>query len=269
MDLQLRSEMDDLNAKTDRLHQEHRDRQRALLADIRQKEDALREWFEDGLRCIDRQRNNLILQLSSAAQTGPSGSITLVPELEAVTSSSPADTGHLLEDAPSILAAHFEAGSSGLCGLLDNRPEPLSTHQRHSEAERIVVKDTEAATNSEGKPAAYNAASYAAPDSELAFDKHSTDAESLQSPAKFSNQDSPAEDIEIDVSHVIPVAEQRDPGTTTYMFCRPRTRRGKFVAVYNVLTVCSCTWFAAHCNPLQWQRILITAALYKFLKLAV
>ena len=44
MDLHLRAEVDDLNAKTDRLHQEHRDRKRALLADIRQKEDALREW---------------------------------------------------------------------------------------------------------------------------------------------------------------------------------------------------------------------------------
>ncbi|DBA87025.1 TPA: hypothetical protein ACH3X2_000400 [Trebouxia sp. C0005] len=220
MDLQLRLEVDDLNAETDRLHQEHRDRQRALLADIRQKEDALREWFEDSLKCMDRQRNNLILQISSAAHTSPSRSIPLVPELEAVTSSSPADTGHLLEDVPSILAEHPEAGSSRLCGLPDNRPELLSGHQRQSEAERI-----EAATNSEGRPAAHHAAFHAAPDSKLAGHKHSIDAESLQSPAKISNQDSPAEDIEIDVSHVIPVAEQRDPGTTIYMFCRPRTRR--------------------------------------------
>lgn len=241
MDLQLRLEVDDLNAETDRLHQEHRDRQRALLADIRQKEDALREWFEDSLKCMDRQRNNLILQISSAAHTSPSRSIPLVPELEAVTSSSPADTGHLLEDVPSILAEHPEAGSSRLCGLPDNRPELLSGHQRQSEAERI-----EAATNSEGRPAAHHAAFHAAPDSKLAGHKHSIDAESLQSPAKISNQDSPAEDIEIDVSHVIPVAEQRDPGTTIYMFCRPRTRRGKFAAVYNVLTVCS-----RFCSSLQ------------------
>ena len=257
MDLQLRSEVDDLNAKTDRLHQEHRDRKRALLADIRQKEDTLREWYEDSLRCIDRQRNNLILQRSSAAHTGPSRSIPPVPELEAVTSSSLADTGHLLEDAPSVLAEDLEAGSSGLCGLPDSRPEPLSDQQRCSEAEHI-----EAATNSEGRPALYNAAS----DSQLALSKHSMDAESLQSPRKISNQDSPAEDVEIDISHVIPVAEQRDPGTTTYIFCRPRTRRGKHVAVYNVLTVCSCTWLAAHCNPLQWQRMLIIAALYEHLK---
>ncbi|KAL0036516.1 hypothetical protein WJX77_010974 [Trebouxia sp. C0004] len=212
--------MDDLDAKTDRLHQEHRDRQRALFADIRQKKDALREWFEDSLRGIDRQRNNLILQLSSAAHLGPSRGIPLVPELEAVTSSSPADTGHLLEDAPSMLAEHFEAGSSGLCGLPDNRPEPLSDHQTCSEAERVV-----ATTNFECTPDAHPVAFHAAPDSKLAIHKRSIDAGSLQTPAKISNQDSPTEDIEIDVSHVIPVAEQRDPGTTTYMFCRPRTRR--------------------------------------------
>jgi hypothetical protein len=249
MDLHLRAEVDDLNAKTDRLHQEHRDRKRALLADIRQKEDALREWYEDSLRCIDRQRNNLILQRSSAAHTGPSRSIPLVPELEAVTSSSLADTGHLIEDASPVLAEPFEAGSLGLTGCPDSRPEPLSDRQRCSEPEHI-----EAATNSEGRPALYNAAST----SQSALPKHSRDAESLQSPGKISNQNSPAEDMEIDVSHVIPVAEQRDPGTTTYMFCRPRTRRGKHVAVYNVLTLC----FAAHCNPLQWQRMLITAVLY-------
>ncbi len=253
MDLQLRSEMDDLNAKTDRLHQEHRDRQRVLLADIRQKEDALREWYEDSLRCIDRQRNNLILRRSSAAHTGPSRSIALVPELEAVMSSSLADTGHLLEDAPSAMADLLEAGSSRLCGLPDNRPELISDHQRCSDAEHI-----EAATNSEGRPAVHNAAS----DSELALQLHkqSMDAESLQSPAKISNQDPPAEDIEIDVSHVIPVAEQRDPGTTTYMFCRPRTRRGKYVAVCNVLTVCSSTCSR---NSLQCQRMLMTAGLYE------
>ena len=239
MELQLRSEMEDLNAKTDRLHQEHRNRKRALLAAIRQKEDALREWYEDSLRCIDRQRNNLILQRSSAAHTGPSRSTPLVPELEAVTSSSLVDTGHLLENAPSMLADNLEAGSSGLCGLPDDRPEPLSDHQRQSEAERI-----ETATNSEGRPSAHHAASHAASDSQLALHKRSRDAENLQSPAKISNQDSPAEDIEIDVSHVIPVAEQRDPGTTTYMFCRPRTRRGKHVAVFSVLPVCSCIWFA-------------------------
>ncbi len=236
MDLQLRSEVDDLNANTDRLHQEHRDRKRALLADIRQKEDALREWYEDSLRCIDRQRNNLILQRSSAAHTGPSRSMPPVPELEAVTSSSLADTGHLLEDAPSMLAENLEAGSSGLCGLLDNRPEPLSDRPRQSEAEHI-----EAATHSEGRPAAHHAALPAAPDSRLAIHKRSIDAESLQSPGRTSSRDSPAEDIEIDVSHVIPAAEQRDPGTTTYMFCRPRTRRGKHDAVFNVLPVCSCT----------------------------
>jgi len=142
------------------------------------------------------------------------------------------ETGHLLEDAPSVLAEPVEAGSSALYGLPDNRPEPLSDYQRCPETEHV-----EAAINSEDRPALYNAAS----DSQLALPKHSMDAESLQSPGKISNQDSPAEDIEIDVSHVIPVAEQRDPGTTTYMFCRPRARRGKHGAVYNVLTVCSCT----------------------------
>ena len=129
-----------------------------------------------------------------------------------------------------MLAEHLEAGSSGLCGLPDNRPEPLTDHPRQSEAERI-----EPAPNSEGRPAAHHAASHAvshaAPDSKLAIHNRSIDVGSLQSPAKISHQDSPAEDMEIDVSHVIPNAEQRDPGTTTYMFCRPHTRRGKFVPV--------------------------------------
>ena len=259
MNQQLRSGLDELNDETDSLHLEHSDRKQALIADIRAKEDTLRKWFDAGLRRIDRKRNKLILQVSSATYTSAhlSDCGTPASELEAVTSSTPADTGHLLRHAPHRLAQHHQSEQSDLACVPDQRSEPHTTHHSLSEPEPAASRGNNEASGSEAMQTVVVADVHEAPDNFPPSQQPSAGIASWHSPAnntdQQSHQDQPAEDIEIDVSHVIPVAEQRAAGTTTYMFCRPHSRRGKsslakqqldiahtILGLVNAAVVCPC-----------------------------
>lgn len=251
MNQQLRSGLDELNDETDTLHLEHSDRKQALTADIRAKEDALRNWFDAGLRRIDRKRNNLILQVSSATYTCAhlSDRGTPAPELEAATSSTPADTGHLLQHAPHRLAQHYHSEQSDPSCVPD---QPHTIHQSHSEPEPAASRGNNDASGSEAMQIVVVADVREARDNVPPSQQPSAGIASWHSPANItdqqSHQDQPAEDIEIDVSHVIPVAEQRAAGTTTYMFCRPRSRRGKSLIGTAAVGHCSYKpcWFSEH-----------------------
>jgi len=241
MGARFRSEIEELNAETDKVHQEHRNRKRALLAETREKEDALRDWHDDQLRRIERKRNNLILQVTSANHTSVRPSGTVLPEPEAVTSSSPVNTEHLLEDEPHASPHVLQADRSGMSAMPDNQQEAAesrqSPHSHSASGPDVAVAGsiaTVAPTN--GHHLVQHAQQATSPSVLHAIPvKSGVVSTALQDPAEATDQPSsqiaPAV-IEIDISHVIPVAEQTDPGVTTYMICRPRTKRGEFHSLH-------------------------------------
>ena len=248
MDLQLRSELVGLNAEADRVHQEHKRKKRALLAETRAKEDALQEWFDNEQRRIEERRNNLILRVTTLnhASIRASASGALIRELEAVTSSSPADTEHSLADAPHTSSQHNRAQFPLLLAL-DQAQRPEATqHSSHSRS----AADPDDSENP-GIPAAPACDFTAQPPPTCEYGSLVQDTvhqaisapviSAAEAPAAASDQagteHKQAEDVEIDVSHVIPVAAQRAPGTSTYMLCRPRTKRGKSAPCMTILSV--------------------------------
>lgn len=236
MEQMLHDEVLRLTSELARIRQEHRVQKRALLAETRSKKDALQEWFDDEQARIEEMKAVMILRVASASQRLTSSS-ALQLELEPVTSSSPDDTMHLLaadhlqqpqqqqqqhhRHQSGMLAlperAH-DAPSSGHCSHSHSAPDPADVGGHSDHPEHEAVADPELLSSGAGMtvPASSPAA-------------ESTDAEKLPD-AVASVQ--PAEGgesyIEIDMTHVVPVTEQREAGTTTFMMCRPRHRRSEF-----------------------------------------
>ena len=228
------SEFDQLHAETERVHQEHRNRERALLAETRIEEDALRDWVADQLKYIEKKRHNLFLRITSAnlSSVRPSGSGTLIREPEAMTSSSPADTEHLVQNAVHAVAPHRQTDCSDLLPLPDStqaEPNSQSSSRSRSAGSPGVLDDVcDVSELAASKPAqAGTQNTLLAPATNVVLVDSSVPLQGIDNASNQPSHVSLPEEIEIDVSHIIPVSQQRDAGTSTYMFCQPRSRRRK------------------------------------------
>ena len=223
MEQQLRHELLQLNSHLERVRQEHRDKKRTLLAEIRAREDANQDWFDDQQALIERQKAHLLLQIALASQRPASGGPSC-HELEPVTSSSPVDTMH----AAGQLLQQLPSPQSGLLALSD-RPHdaPSSGHSAHSQF---------AADPAERQQHSFKSVREAEPEFEPDAHERTPSptsglcAEGANALEAIAELNQPTEDadseVEIDISHIIPVSDQREAGVSTFMICRPRHRRG-------------------------------------------
>lgn len=248
------AELQKLAAARERLRQDFRQRQRALRAEMQEREDELNDELCDGLAALDRQRDQLYLNTSAASPSGlRQTSTTFVsfdePMLEPVTSSSPMATAPAQKAAP---AAFLEAASSQLDGLAGQAvsthtaearsrlftTDALTSRQDHQTAPAEVVAAAQP-TAAEPMAAELDPDDSASPDHAQSDSRYSLAAAATELAAAASaatelaaapsSPDStvspePEEMLEIDVSHVVPIAAQRFPGTTTYMLSQPRSR---------------------------------------------
>ena len=234
MEQQIHADLLRLASDSERARQEHRDKKRALLEKFTSKEHALQESFDHEQALIDKRRAHLFLQLASSTQRFATSGIAQL-ELEPVTSSSPDDTLHLhaADQVPELQQQqHLHLQSNMLA--LPERPHdaPSSKHSSHdhpaSEPEQLQGHThLEHEASADQQPLGDADMQYMAPaSSPVTESAHAENAE--QTPADLHESAENAEsDVEIDVTHVIPLAEQREPGTSTFMICRPRRRRSK------------------------------------------
>ncbi|MCJ1241873.1 hypothetical protein MMC14_009879 [Varicellaria rhodocarpa] len=221
------SELLRLNSDLERVRQEHRRKKKALLAETRAKEDEIQDWLDDQQALIEGRRANLLLQLASASHR-PSSSATARHELEPVTSSSPVDTMHNPPRVPQQLLPQQSASlavqdkpCSGLSrghsshSYSDSDPAPVQ-HAGELRLEPNADQQILSNTQQQGVVPASVPNAEGVIDAELPND----------TPLTAEPEDAESQ-VEIDISHVIPMGEQRDPGTTTFMCCRPRRRTGQ------------------------------------------
>lgn len=226
-------ELQALLVEKDRVRREYRDKERALRAEARAREDQLQKELDDKLVEID---NKLLLSLSNAGpstlRTSSSNQLdTYGQTVEAVTSSSPVDTTEIqrtepVQSEPEFGQAALSEADSGLQReapahhlthrslpvpspnvLEANAPDsmdqlmaasPLSTQQLPETAGNIPASTFQQPVTAEETAALEPARDHL--------------PESTASPEKY---------IDIDLSHVVPEAAQKLSGTTTYMVCRP------------------------------------------------
>lgn len=231
-----------------KLRHDYREKESALRAELRAREDQLLQELDDELAEVDREWTLSLLHAQPCTGQYPSSNQATAcgHTLEAVTSSSPVDTIRLqwteptqlepqaacsnhdaaLEtDAQTELAVHSSQldlehnSSSGRAGK-DNTV--ASAHQVHAtvtaDPERVHQQPDTAirpATSTSQLP--------------VTIAQADASATAIAHPPPSSHNTSSAESheiVSIDLSHVVPVEAQRDPGTTTYMMCRPVTRAG-------------------------------------------
>ena len=266
MEQLLHDEVLHLTSELERVRHDHRVKRRALLAEIRSKEDALEEWFEDEQASIEKLKAVLVLRIASAGRR-PQNSNAIQHELEPVTSSSPDNTLHLLaadhkqqqqQQQQVQQQQHFHQQSGPLALPEGPHDAPSSGHSSHSHsapdpADASGCNDHpehEASADSEPINGDGITAPAAGPASENAHADTSPDA--LQSAEDGESY------VEIDVTHVIPVAEQREAGTTTFMMCRPRHKRSESVHANQLVThdkfaYRACIRLLLTSNPFTWQ----------------
>lgn len=248
---QLHDEVLRLTSDLERIRQEHRVKKRALLADIRSKEDALQEWFDDERARIEQKKALLILHVASASQRLTSSG-ALQHELEPVTSSTPDNTMHLLaadqmQQQQQQQEQHLHQQSGMLA--LPARPHdaPSSGHSSHSHPAPDPADVPDHSHNPEHEagadPEPLNDADIAAPACSPAV--QSANAEDIPDAADpLQSVEGVKSYVEIDVTHVVPVAKQREAGMTTFMMCRPRHKRSEFMHASQPSTTQTLAWLA-------------------------
>ena len=239
---QIHAELLRLASDSERTIQQHRDTKRVLLEEYRSKKDSLQESFDDQQARIEKRKAHLFLQLASSSQSLSSrGKVQL--ELEPVTSSSPDDTMHphaadqiqqqqQQQRQQQQQQQHFYQQSNMLA--LPERPHDAqssghSSHQ-HSASDHAKLQghsDHQQHEASAGQQPLGNAdMDFIAPAfSPVTETAHAEDAEQTPADLHESAELAPESYVDIDVTHVVPVAEQREPGTSTFMMCRPRRQR--------------------------------------------
>ena len=256
-------ELQALLVEKDRVRREYRDKERALRAEARAREDQLHKELDDRLVEID---NKLLLSLSNAGpstlRTSSSNQLdTYGQTVEAVTSSSPVDTTEIQRTEP--VQSEPEFGQAALSeadsGLQKEAPAHHPTH--HSlpapspnvleasapdSTDQLMAAPTSPVSTQQLPETAGNAPASAHPQPETAEETAVLEPardhlpESTASPEKYIN---------IDLSHVVPEAAQKLSGTTTYMVCRRgRQAASKYCRFRHCM--CNLSLCMHYCPPL-------------------
>lgn len=269
VDMSQITELQALFEQKDRLRNEYRERESALRAEFLAEESRLRQELFDKSAEVDRQiLSSLSLANPSTMRATSSNQVTAYGHtVDTVTSSSPVDTTGLQCTEP--VSPQPQAAGTALDAALSTEAH---THHAttssqldpdHSSSNGAAANDTPAASmqqvHSEFKVAAVSrnqlpetAIRPATSTSSLPETEVQLEAAASASPPSSPCITSPArpdEIIDIDVSHVVPVQEQRTTGTTTYVICRPARQAGMWS--WCILT--------GHCTKclLLWARVSI------------
>lgn len=256
-------ELQALLVEKDRIRLEYRDKERALRAEARAKEDQLHKELDDRLVEID---NKLFLSLSNAGpstlRTSSSNQLdTYGQTVEAVTSSSPVDTTETQRTEP--VQSEPEFGQAALSeadsGLQREAPAHHLTHRSlpapsPNDLEANAPDSTDQLMAAPASPVSTQQLPETAGNAPASTHQQPETAEetAVLEPARDhlpESTASPEKYINIDLSHVVPEAAQKLSGTTTYMVCQPgRQAAGKYCHVRHRMCSlrCACCFLPDH-----------------------
>lgn len=244
-------EMQALIAEEGRLRQEYREKERVLRDKARAEEVLLHQQLDDKLADLETKRYQVIASYASpsawrANSCNRFDATGKTPE--PVTSSSPVETTEPQHTAnPFAPANDNHAGSEALSA------PPNDTLRRRLAASTVSELDANVSTGPEAPtlsvtqtqqlPHTLTEQAASTAQSHDANAEPAAEHAVASSPSSPHSTSQPEEFVDVDVSHVVPLAAQRDPGITTYMICWPgKQAKGTFfiVACYCIVESCSC-----------------------------